>query len=461
MNSQPSARLRDGDRTVILGGGLTGISTAMHLRSPWVLFEREARLGGHARTDERDGYRFDKTGHWLHLRDPAVRALVDQLLPDQMATVARKARIFSHGTITRYPFQANLHGLPPGVIKECLLGAIDAEVGRRIGRDSSAEPADFEAYCLRHFGAGISRHFMIPYNERLWGVSPRDITAAWCSRFVPLPNLEQIVAGAVGAGPPELGYNVSFLYPKEGGIETFTRALATQATQATETGGGQVFTNTSPDIVDWRRREIVVGGERIGYCALVATLPLPELLARMPELPDDIAGHAARLRCTSLRYLNVATRSAPPADWHWIYVPEKRYPFYRAGIFTNAMASMAPPGGAGLYVELADRGAVTDAVIRDALAGLTEAGAIRGPDDVAFVDAHELKYAYVVFDHNYYAATTAIFHFLEDHAIYPRGRYGAWTYNAMEDCVIAGREVAALIDARAPREQRPRADAIR
>ena len=69
---------------------------------------------------------------------------------------------------------------------------------------------------------------MIPYNEKIWGVHPREITAAWCSRFVPLPNLEQVIAGAVGAGPPEMGYNQSFLYPKAGGIETFTRALLTR-----------------------------------------------------------------------------------------------------------------------------------------------------------------------------------------------------------------------------------------
>ena len=40
-----------------------------------------------------------------------------------------------------------------------------------------------------------------------------------------------------------------------------------------------------------------------------------------------------------------------------------------------------------------------------------------------------------------------IFAFLEANGIHPRGRYGAWTYNAMEDCVLAGREVAALVDA--------------
>ena len=160
---------------VILGGGLTGISTAIHLRAPWLLFEKEERLGGHARTDERDGYRFDKTGHWLHLRDPGVKTLVDELLPGQMAPIARRARIFSHGVLTRYPFQANLHGLPPEVIKECLLGVVEAKLGTAEG-----EPDNFEEYCLRHFGAGISKHFMIPYNEKIWGVHPREITAAWC-----------------------------------------------------------------------------------------------------------------------------------------------------------------------------------------------------------------------------------------------------------------------------------------
>ena len=58
----------------------------------------------------------------------------------------------------------------------------------------------------------------------------------------------------------------------------------------------------------------------------------------------------------------------------------------------------------------------------------------------------QIEYAYVVFDQHYYEATRAIFAFLETNGIYPRGRYGAWTYNAMEDCIVAGREVAGLID---------------
>ena len=246
---------------VILGGGLTGISAALHLRHPWVLFERESELGGLAVTRERDGYFFDRTGHWLHLRDAGMKRLVGETLPDQMVEVRRQARIFSHGATTLYPFQANLYGLPPEVVKECLLGVIEAKLA-----PSGADPKNFEEYCLRHFGPGIAKHFMIPYNERLWGVPPRDITAAWCSRFVPLPNLEQVVAGAVGANAGILGYNATFSYPKRGGIQTFAHALAARLDPT------RVHTRTTLDQLDYQRREVALGGERLPYAAVVATL---------------------------------------------------------------------------------------------------------------------------------------------------------------------------------------------
>jgi protoporphyrinogen oxidase len=434
----PSPEQNSAHRVVILGGGLTGIAAALHLRKPWVMFEREPILGGLAVTRERDGYRFDRTGHWLHLRDPGMKNLVAEALPGQMVQVERKARIFSHGATTLYPFQANLYGLPSEVVKECLLGVIEA----KLKSPGASEPKNFEEYCLRHFGAGISKHFMIPYNERLWGVSPREITAAWCSRFVPLPNLEQVVAGAVGANAGALGYNATFMYPKQGGIQTFAAALAGRLDPT------RVHTQASLDELDFQRREVVVGGERTPYSAVVSTLPLPELLRRMPGLPKDIEEHASRLRCTTLRYLDLATRSRPPADWHWAYVPEKRYPFYRVGIYSNAVASMAPQSGGSFYVELADRGPVSADTVRASAQGLADMGAIQSPEDVLFADAREIDYAYVVFDDHYYAATSAIFAFLESHAIYSRGRYGSWTYNAMEDCLIAGREVAATIEAK-------------
>lgn len=421
-------------RVVILGGGLTGISTAFHLRRPWLLLEKEARLGGHARTDETRGFRFDKTGHWLHLRDAYTKQLVAELLPGQLVPVARKARVFSHGVLTRYPFQANLYGLPPEIVSECLIDFVRAHAD-----PTSREPArNFEDFCLKQFGAGISRHFMIPYNQKLWGVHPREITAAWCSRFVPIPKLEDVIKGAVGDVPPELGYNVSFLYPKEGGIETLTRALVARLS------GGEVHLATPVEALDLRARTVRFGGETVPWRAVVATIPLPELVARLVDCPPEVEAAAARLRCTPVRYLNVATKTAPNADFHWIYVPEEKYPFYRVGIYTNAVPAMAPPGRGSLYVELSDRGPRPrlDDILPDVAQALAAAGAVNSADDVLFAELKELEYAYVVFDDHYYSSVETITKYLESNDVFPRGRYGSWIYNAMEDSILAGRDVA-------------------
>jgi protoporphyrinogen oxidase len=344
----------------------------------------------------------------------------------------------------RYPFQANLHGLPAAVVSECLLGFIRAVNDPA----SQAPPTDFEDYCNKRFGAGIARHFMIPYNAKLWGVHPREITAAWCTRFVPIPKLDEVVRGAVGDAPPEMGYNIHFLYPKHGGIQSLVQALRDRLPAS------RLATGAGLEEVHLGRREACIGGQRLRYRALVATLPLPELCRRIVDLPDELQAWAAKLRCTPVRYLNVATRVPPRCDYHWLYVPEERYPFYRVGIYTNAVPSMAPPGCGSLYVELSDRGPRPEMskLLPDVADALVAAGVLGQRDDILFAELREIEYAYVVFDHHYYEALSKLMPFLESHGIYPRGRYGSWTYNSMEDCLLLGKDVAQLLLGTLPKD---------
>ncbi len=170
-------------------------------------------------------------------------------------------------------------------------------------------------------------------------------------------------------------------------------------------------------------------------------MPLPELIRRIVGVPAAVREAAAALRWVGWRYLDVATRRPVPADYHWVYVPELRYPFFRVGVYSNAVASMAPPGCSSLYVELSAReGAIDLAAV---LQGLVEVGALAAVDDVLFTAVREIEYAYVVFDDAHAAATRTIFAWLEQVGIRSCGRYGAWVYNSMEDSVIQGREAAA------------------
>ncbi len=430
-------------RTLIFGGGLTGLSTAYHLDrlaqqtgdaslANYLLVERDSRLGGLTRTEFIQGYGFDHTGHWLHLRHPEMKALVQTVMGDAMMQVARKSRIWSYGKLTHFPFQANLFGLPAQVQYDCLQGAIEAALQE--ARGEFGPPANFKEYCIQKFGHGITDAFMVPYNTKLWGCEPEEITADWCSRFLPRPNLAQITAGALGLHDPEAGYNAHFVYPRSGGIEAFARSIAVHVPEA------KVALNTQPASIDLKTRTCTLSdGRAIRFERLVSSIPLPDLLGLTQDLPTTVTDAASRLRCTSLRYLVYGISRPVLDDIQWLYVPEPRYPFYRIGSFSNAVASLAPAGKSSLYVEVANNVVVSDADVKVAVRQfLTERGWLDSPDQVEVEEVRHIRYGYVVFDEHYFPAKEAILPYLKAQGVHSLGRYGAWVYSSMEDALMDG-----------------------
>jgi len=393
------------------------------------LFEKLGVAGGHAVTTEDSGYRFDRTGHLLHLRDERMRARVLSWIGDDYEVIQRRSVVFSHGVFTRYPFQANTYGLPPAVAYECLNGFLKAHFAT-----SKPDPKNFEEFCLTHFGEGISRHFMLPYNARLWGVPPSEITSAWCQRFVPLPKLEDVVAGAVGLNDRELGYNANFVYPRRG-IGELSHGM--QARLATLELG------RAPRRIALAERVLEFDDERVPFDVLISTVPLPVLIGLCDDVPAEVRRAAADLRCSHLYYLDVALDRAPGRDFHWAYVPEEKYPFYRVGCYSHFSQTLVPPGKGSLYVELADRREpVLGELMPEVTRGLCEMGVIAGPADIAFARLRRIDHAYVIFDHRYYDATATVQAFLAEQRIVAAGRYGAWNYSSMEDALLFGDEAA-------------------
>ena len=422
---------------LILGAGLSGLSTALHTREDHLLIEREDRAGGLTRTEEIDGFLFNHTGHWLHLRDDRVRRLVSDLLPGRLLSIARRARIYTHGVFTEYPFQANLYGLPAPVLRECLQGAVEAAI-RRASRGRTPRLRTFHDYVRFHFGDGIARYFIVPYNTKLWGVSPDEVTAEWTQRFVPVPDIARIVDGALGLSEEAMGYNATFLYPADGGIEALPQAMVGRLRS------DRILLNAAVTAIHAEARIVEAAGLRFHYDRLVSTLPLPELVRIIQDAPADIRRAARRLRCAPLRYMNVGLAVERPLNGvHWVYLPEPRFPFYRVGSASNAVPYLAPPGRSSLYVELANDRPIAnrDAVIALA-AFLREIGSIARESDLLFAVFREHPYGYVIYDRFCAPARARILSYCESRRIRSIGRYGAWTYNSMEDAILDGMAAA-------------------
>lgn len=419
---------------LILGGGLAGLSAAYHLRGvSHLVLEAESRPGGLCRTREVAGFSFDYTGHLLHLRDPGMIALVDELLPGKLATVSRKAFIRTRGVTLPFPFQANLHPLPPEIVSECVAGFVEA-LGAEV--PAGAETS-FRDWSHAVFGRGISEAFMFPYNTKLFGRTPESMTADWVSWSVPRPGLREVVRGALGLPNEGMGYNPAFRYPKSGGIGILPDALAARVA-ALRCGARARF-------VDLDRKTVTLeGGESISWDRLVVTIPLPAFL-RMTEVPA-LREAASGLDWSVVGCLNLGVARKGIGDGaHWLYFPDPEVPFYRVGFPTSFSTGVAPEGASSMYVEVSlPKGEAPDldsleASVLDALHGQ---GILLPSDRILARDWAILDPGYVIFDRRRVETMSRLSPGLLARGVHLAGRYGAWTYSYMERAMLDGLAVA-------------------
>ena len=421
---------------LIIGGGLAGLSTARHLGEEAVLLEAAGEVGGLCRSTRRDGYTFDVSGHLLHFRRPVIRRLVGSLLPRQLRRHRRRAFVSFRGRLVSFPFQAHIYQLPPRIRRECLEGFLEAD--DRKGWSGLTPPEDFGSWLRYHFGAGIARHFLEPYNRKMWQVPLRELETQWAEWAVPVPTVEQVRLAAEGGPDPALGYNPVFYYPRQGGIGTLARALAREVPG--------LHLRSKVVQIDLKRRRVTTREGRTFYFEhLVSTAPLPELLRMMRGLPAAFLEAGERLSYRSVCVFNVGLSRPGPPGRHWIYFPGRGVPFYRVGFASNFFPAGTPSGCQSLYVEVSRRPGSEVGCRRlwgEVRAGLEKAGLMEKGEEPGVLDVIHIPYAYVLYDHRRAKVLPPLLRELESRGVSSIGRYGAWEYSSMEDALFQGRETA-------------------
>lgn len=439
---------------LILGGGLAGLSTAYHLerlgrgKLSCLVVEKEARPGGLAGSRTQDGFTFDHTGHLLHLHDPYGKELILDLLKGNLALHQRSAWIHSHGVYTRYPFQANTYGLPWRVVEDCVVGLLKTVHGRAaVPKPFPGERVPllpFKEWSLGIFGAGISKHFMFPYNAKLWQVPLarlNHLNAEEQSRFTPKPAPDEVLYGALTDQRKGFGYNAHFRYPIRGGMQALPDALAARV-------GDRVLLGRRVLRVHLRDKVAEIEGlGEIRYERLVNTLPLPAFLDIAEPLPEGVRRARRLLLWNSVYNLNLGVARPNVSDKHWIYFPEPRYPFYRVGFSSNFSMDLAPRGASALYVEVSrrpERRVDLEGLERRVLGGLRSCGILRSSDRLLTRQWIVIPCAYVLCDFAHAGAKETIFRFLrrKDIGAYSIGRYGGWKYSFMEETILDGKRCA-------------------
>jgi len=154
------------------------------------------------------------------------------------------------------------------------------------GSSIAPKELSFKEWILDNLGEGMAKHFMVPFNEKLWQVSLDELTSDWVSWLVPKPELKDVINGALGIKNKAFGYNPSFLYPAADGIRVLPESFLP----------GIAGLNTGMELVevDTKRRRALFRDRRSGqsvtehYESLVSTIPVPELVRRCLDLPAHL-----------------------------------------------------------------------------------------------------------------------------------------------------------------------------
>ncbi len=464
--------------TAIIGAGPTGLSAAYHLKDDYALIDRNDTVGGWCRSIEKDGFIFDYVGHIMFSNEPYVHRMYKLLLEDNVHWQDREAWIYSKNVYTRYPFQQSLHGLPPDVIRECLMGAIEARFGplekpahnrhtngghsnghhkiedccadgilestARFTARRCEPPENFEQFIYRVWGAGIAKHFAIPYNRKLWAVPLNEMETSWLGGRVPLPDLAEMIEGAVSPTRKPVGPNARFGYPLRGGFQSLMSAFLPHLR-------GELHLQADVVAISPSRRTVrLADGRSFRYEQLISTMPLPQLIQSIGlEVPPSIRDAASGLRHTSVRGVHIGVGREAITEKHWIYYPEDTV-FHRIFVQGNASPFCNPPGGFGVTFEITYSPAKPlpcegDDLVRLCIRDARRVGFIREDDPIWTTAMVDLPFAYVIYDHVRAARVSTMRDWLKKHGILVAGRYGEWEYYNSDHAFIAGKKAAEAV----------------
>ena len=423
---------------VIIGAGLTGLSVAYHLEQQgfydYKIFERESTVGGLCRSVEQDGFTFDYTGHLLHINNDYFHSFIEKTIRfEKLNTIKRRSFIYSQDRYTCYPYQTNLFGLPLDTITECIEGYITRPPARK-------KYASFHQWVLHSFGKGFGKHFFFPFQQKLFDYDLKKLSASWTGRFVPKTSLSELLEGAItNRGDKEIGYNPHFFYPRQGGINSWINTIHLHMKQPVHVGYDLQHVNLREKTVLFKN------GAQETFKHLVTTIPLDCFLARLKET-SDLSFHSAIpfLLCNSVVNINLGIKRETLQDKHWVYYPEKQYPFYRIGFPTCFSDRMSPPGYSSLYSECAHLRKPPRS-INNLLRASRDA--IKKCFNIHDAEIHTEKI--ICIDHAYVIYTpwrdrflARILKKLSGYSLYSIGRYGAWKYSSMQEAVLDGKECA-------------------
>jgi protoporphyrinogen oxidase len=366
------------NKTIILGGGLTGLSAG--IKTGYPVYEASDRPGGLCRSYEKHGYKFEYGGgHWIFGDGEAIKFISKY---EKLKKYRRDAAVY-YNQIIPYPVQEHFTTEEP------------------------FEHGTMKQWARQKFGIEQCKMFFYPFNKKYT-----------CDLY------EHCVQDDAKKSPTRgKGYNDEFYYPVNG--------MASLADRMAEEC--KIFYNKRATRIDIKLKKIYFSdGESIKYKKIISTIPLDNLL-------EMIGIDAPDLFKTSISVVNIgAERGHNCPKNHWLYIPDEKVPFFRVGFYSNVEKSFTfIKDGVSIYVETAFRGYPPSEYHKHKVINTLREWGWIGEVDVFDEHIVDTGYTWMVPGHERKEYLKS----LEKNNIISTGRYGKWKFQGIVDTIMDGLSV--------------------
>ena len=417
---------------LILGGGIAGISAGWHARRAnreAIIFEAKERWGGLLDHFMLDGFRFDTAVHFAFSSNENYGQILEMT---DYITHHPEPYNYEAGRWLKHPVQNNLYPLPPQEKVEAIKSFIE--------RPDQAPEANYRQWLNQQFGEVIAARFPARYTEKYWTVPAEELSTDWIGNRLYRPTLEEVLFGAMTDQTPRTYYLPEMLYPRQGGFRTFLQPLV---------DGLDLRTGKEAVKVDPRKKYVECSdGSREYYQHLVSSIPLPELIAILEEVPPEVKAAAASLWATSMALVSLGLKDPEAGKHLWFYIYDRDILPSRVHAPHLKSPDNAPSGHSSLQFETYYSRHAPLAVSPEELVEhvnlVTEKMKLASRRDIIFSDYRTVPYGNVVFDRGMLKRRDFVLEHVRQCGILPIGRFGEWDYHWAEQSFLSGGKIATL-----------------